>query len=264
MPKRVRSGESGDGPRILLIDIETFPMLFYAWEAYEARALRVVENTSVASFSAKWLGGKHITRCIADYKGYKPGDRDDRALMVDVWEMLNRADFVVAHGGKRFDRRKLNYRFMFHRLGPPAPFVLIDTLHEVRRASSWDSHKLNELCRQLEIGEKLRTGGADLWFDCLAGKKSAWAKMKKYNARDVAPLLEGVYLELRPWINSHPNFGVFTNTSVCPKCGSGKLNREGKRRTLTCVYDRFRCMSCGGWCQSVASDPSEKASLKNA
>lgn len=239
-----------DGPKILFLDIETFPMLFYAWESYEARALRVVENTSVASWSAKWMGGPQITKAICDYKGYKPHSRDDKKLLEDLWKLLDEADIVVAHNGIRFDVKKLNYRFLVHRLGVPSPYRVVDTLREVKRVAAFDSHRLNELARQLEIGEKMRTGGADLWFDCLEGKPAAWAKMKRYNAKDVYPLLEKLYEDLLPWMVNHPNHGMWTGISSCPRCGSTKLQSRGKARATTRTYQRFQCQGCGGWARS--------------
>ena len=231
--------------RTLLLDIETFPMLFYAWEPYEARALRVVQNTTIASYSAKWLGGKQETRAICDYKGYKPGKRDDKALLMDLWKLLNEAEIVVAHNGARFDKKKVNARFIVHGLGVPAPYQVIDTLTEVRKVADYDSHRLNELCREWGIGQKVRTGGSDLWFDCLEGDMKAWRKMKRYNAKDVAPLLEGAYLKLRPWMKNHPN--VSQGAMECPKCGSRRVQARGFSVAKTTKYRRFCCVDCGGW-----------------
>jgi predicted RNA-binding Zn-ribbon protein involved in translation (DUF1610 family) len=240
----------------LLLDIETFPMLFFAWKSYEANALKVVENTSVASFSAKWLGGKQVTRCIADYKGYKKGGRDDRALLADLWKLLDEAELVVAHNGQRFDAKKVTARFIALGFGPPSPYTVVDTLLEVRKVAGYDSHRLNELCREWGIGEKVRTGGADLWFDCLAGDEKAWRKMKRYNACDVAPLLEGAYLRLRPWMKTHPN--VAGRPMACPKCGSGELQARGTARNRTTEYQRFQCQACGGWSRDSVNLQKEK------
>jgi hypothetical protein len=252
----------GEEPKRLVVDIETFPMLFYAWQPYEARALRVIKDTSMASFSARWIGGKTITRCLADYEGYEPNSRDDRALCADLWPLLNEAHIVIAHNGVKFDRKKINYRFMVHKMGPPSPYKLVDTLREVKRVAGFDSNRLNELARQLEIGEKLRTGGADLWFDCLEGKPAAWRRMKRYNTRDVV-LLEELYGELLPWMSSHPNWGAYmSGAAVCPKCGSAKLTPMETTIALTRSYRQYQCQSCGGWCRS-SETVGDRATLLN-
>lgn len=97
-------------------------MLFYAWQPWEATALRVVEPTTICCFSAKWLGGKQITKAISDYKGYKPGKRDDKDLLKDLWKLLDEAEIVVAHNGDKFDVKKINYRFMVNGITPPSPY----------------------------------------------------------------------------------------------------------------------------------------------
>ena len=254
--------EQKNGARILSIDIETLPMLFYAWQPWEARALKVLEDTSVCAWSAKWLGGRQITKCLADYKGYKAHSRDDRKLLAELWPLLDEADIVVAHNGKRFDVKKLNYRFMVLGLGVPSPYQVVDTLLEIKKVASFDSHRLNDLSQSLEIGQKVRTGGADLWFDCIEGKPAAWKRMKVYNARDVA-LLERLYLKIRPWMQGHPNMGLFSGLSCCPKCGSVKLQARGWARSSTRSYQRFHCQACGGWAKGTESFRDKRASLTN-
>lgn len=239
-------------PRILLIDIETFPMLFYAWEPWEASALRIVEDTAICSFSAKWLGGQHTTKALCDYPGYKAGSRDDRRLLKDLWTLLDEADMVGAHNGDRFDMKKITFRFMVHGMKPPSPFQTIDTLKEVRRVASFDSHKLNELCRVLKIGQKVRTGGKDLWFDCLEGNLKAWARMKRYNAHDVR-LLDGLYRFLLPYMKRHPNVTLFNARALCPRCGGRKIQRRGEVRLQTRSYWSFQCRACMGWLRSTDS-----------
>lgn len=242
-----------DRPRILFLDIETFPALFYAWQTWEASALRIKEDTSIASFSAKWLGGKHITKALPDYKGYRAGSRNDKWLLQDLWKLLDEADIVSAHNLDRFDAKKVNYRFMVHKLGPPSPYQHVDTLKEVKKVASHDSNKLNELCRVHKIGQKVRTGGADLWFDCLEGDAAAWARMRRYNAHDVR-LLEGWYKLLLPWIRRHPNVGTYTDKPVCPKCGSKDLERRGTAYNATTSYQRFQCRDCGGWLRGTKNE----------
>lgn len=234
--------------KILLVDLETFPILMYAWNHYQTDAIRIVQNTSIASWAAKWLGDKKTTtRCLADYKGYKPTSRDDKQLLEELWPFLDEAEIVVAHNGAKFDAKKINYRFLVNGMKLPSPYRVVDTLTEVRRIAAFDSNKLNAVAPLLDIGEKVRTGGADLWFDCLAGDKKAWAHMKKYNAHDVDPLLEGVYLKLRPWMKNHPNVALGYGPGVCPKCGSTQLKREGFSYNKTTAYQRYSCLACGAF-----------------
>lgn len=242
-----------DGPRILLVDIETFPILMYAWQPWDATALRIVQDTSICSFSVKWLDGKQTTKILPDYKGYKPGSRDDRRLCEDLWGFLNEADIVGAHNLDGFDNKKVVYRLMVNGLGPPAPYQHTDTLKEVRKVAGHDSNKLNELCRVHGLGQKKRTGGKDLWFDCLDGDMAAWERMRRYNAHDTR-LLQPWYTFLRPWMLSHPNVALYTDGASCPRCGSKRLRPNGHAYTRGGRYQRFRCEGCGYFPRSTHSE----------
>jgi hypothetical protein len=100
----------------------------------------------------------------------------------------------------------------------------------------------------LGVGQKVDTGGFNLWINYLAGDKQARQDMIDYNAQDVL-LLEEVYLKLRPWMNNHPNIGLFNDDDAeqCPKCGSKHIHWRGHAYTTGGRYPRFQCQDCGGW-----------------
>ena len=247
-------------PKILLLDIETQPDLVYTWGVYEQNAISVKEHWQLLSFSAKWLGGKHITRGLPDYKGYKPGGSDEK-LLADLWDLLDEADIVVAHNGVDFDIKKINARFIALGFIPPSPYKVVDTKRAVKQVAAFSSNRLNWLCKQLDIGAKTEEHqDFQMWLDCMAGNKKAWAKMLKYNHHDVE-LLEELYKLVSPWIKQ-PNMGVWADGLVCPNpgCGGANLERRGLARNKTRVYQRFQCKSCGAWCRAVKSEL-EKASV---
>ena len=124
----------GRTPKILLFDLETTPLEALTWgPKWEANLLEVKKETQILSYSAKWLSGKHTTKGQIDYKGYKGGKLDDKAVVKELWNLINEADMVVAHNGKSFDVKVANARFAFHSLAPPAPYRVIDTLTEAKK-----------------------------------------------------------------------------------------------------------------------------------
>lgn len=250
------------GPRILMLDIETFPILAHVWEAYESNALDIVRHSVIACFSAKWRGGEHITKALPDYKGYKAGSEDDRRIVAELRDLLDEADIVVWQNGKKFDRRKINARIIKHELPPPSPYQQVDTLTEARKHFGFPIRKLDAMGEYLGIGRKEHTGGYILWQKCMKGDAAAWKLMKRYNAQDVT-LLERLYERFLPWISSHPNRGAYTGIASCPKCGSTKLQARGRQRAVTRTYQRFQCQSCGGWCRS-SERIDERATVVNA
>lgn len=245
-------------PKILFIDLETTPIEAYTWgPKWETNLIEFTEHSRILSYSAKWLDGVHITKGWLDYKGYKPGALDDKAIVMDLWSLLDKADIVVAQNGNSFDLKIMNARFAFHKLTPPSPYKSLDTKLEARKYLRLPSNSLDDICDYFGIGRKLHHEGFPLWKACMAGDKAAWGRMKKYNKWDVV-LLEKVYLLLLPWMKNHPNVGMYIGKLVCPKCGSGKMQSRGVSVNQTTSYKRVQCQDCGGWSRG----PSIKRDIK--
>ena len=232
-------------PRVLFIDIETFPIIGAAWTAYDTNLIKIIKPTVICCWSAQWLGGKTITRALCDYPGYRPGSRNDKALCRDLWKLLDEADEVVGHNENSFDLKKLRYRFMVHGFRALSPFTTFDTLRRYKSIAQADQHKLGHLLPLHGLGEKLDSGGAPLWFKCEEGDPKAWRVMRAYNRNDVDQL-PPVYHMLLPWVRPRMNAGMFTDDIVCPRCGSDRLKCVGVQRNQTTEYQRYRCLDCGG------------------
>src|SRR5690242_6891623 len=86
-------------PRILCFNIETAPIVAAVWNFYQTDVIWTVEDWYMLGWSAKWLNGEQVTRMQPDYPGYVPGSRDDKALVTELYALIEKADFVVAHNG---------------------------------------------------------------------------------------------------------------------------------------------------------------------
>lgn len=238
-------------PKVVTLDIETFPNLVYTWGLFKQHVgvNQIVRDWSIASICWKWLGEKatHYTDCEAD-------PTDDSALLQKAWAVLDNADIVIGQNSKHFDIRKLNARFIEAGFGPPSPYKQVDTKVEAAKVAMFTSNRLEWLSAHLTDTPKDKHAafpGFDLWTECLKGNPKAWAAMRKYNPRDVVAT-EGLYLKLRPWIVGHPNVSILIEDGEqhCPKCGSTKVRARGYYTTQVGVYHRYRCGSCGGWSRS--------------
>jgi len=191
------------GMRVLLLDIENAPSLAYIWSLWtEPRNYKFVKDDwYIMSWAAKWLDEKEIiVKALPDYKKEYAQDRtNDKALLQELWKLLDEADVVAGHNAKKFDVRKINARFAAHGMPPPSPFKIVDTLLEARANFMFTANDLNSLGKILGLGQKVDNGGFELWKRCMAGCMKSWNLMKKYNKQDVA-LLEAVYLRLRPYM----------------------------------------------------------------
>lgn len=233
-------------PKILLFDIETAANEGKFWRSpWQTSIIKITQQTHMLSWSAKWLGGKQTTKGLPDYKGYKPGSRDDKALVAELWELLEQADVVVAHHGDKFDIPYTTGRAVINGLLPSKKLKSYDTRASAKRKFGFTSNKLNDIAQMLGLGTKIPIH-YEVWDACERGDEKAWALMKKYNAHDTK-LLEQVYLKFRAWDQNHPNLNVIMNrsTEACPACGSMNTRKRGWDATRTGRYQAYGCNDCG-------------------
>lgn len=231
--------------RILVLDIETTPILCFAWGLWNQNINpnQIVKPSDVLCWAAKWVGEPDV-----EFRGVKP---DGKHRMVKrMWKLLDDADVVLHYNGKRFDIPHLQRLFLEAGLGPPSPFKHIDLLLTARKQFKFDSNKLEQVAKQVGIGQKVKHSGFNLWLRCLDGEASAWDEMRRYNIQDVR-LTEKLYETLRPWIVGHPSIAAFRGENVCPKCGSDKLIARGFAFLRTGKYQRFKCRACESWHRST-------------
>jgi hypothetical protein len=172
--------------------------------------------------------------------------RDDKRVLKSIWKLLEEADIIIAHNAIKFDVRVLNARFILNGLKPTSPYQVIDTLQIAKKNFRFTSNRLDYLGKLFTNKGKIDTN-FDLWRGCDNGDQESLDYMLKYNKEDVN-LLEEVYLELRPWMRSHPNMAIYkeANEEVCPTCGSDNVIDCGEYSTPAGRFDSLRCNDCGG------------------
>lgn len=240
-------------PKILIMDIENSPNSAYIWGLFqEVTSADFINNPwYMLCWGAKWLDNKKVMAdSLIDYpKEYKKNPENDKLILKSLWKLLDEADIVVGHNMKGFDVRKSNARFIMNGMTPPSPYKVVDTLLVARRNFMFTSNKLGDLGKYLGLGEKIDTGGFELWKQCMGGSKRAWRKMIKYCKQDIV-LTEKVYKKLLPYIENHPNLGVYSGAEsdeCCPKCGSSRVVKQGFAYTNVYKYQQYSCKDCGGW-----------------
>ena len=239
-------------PKILIFDIETAPMEVYVWNCAEQRIHigQIIKDWFILSWSAKWLFKKEVMHDVVTPREVKV--ENDKRIVKHLWNLLDKADILIAHNLISFDRKKVNTRFLKYGLGHPSPYQTIDTLRVARKEFKVSSNKLDYLCQFLGLDVKLPTG-FDLWKQCLKGDEKALGRMDRYCRNDIK-ILEELYLKLRPYIHSHPNCALYMETDkpVCPNCGSSKLHWGYKYSTLNNQYKAGRC-DCGAFVRMLAN-----------
>jgi len=242
------------GPKVLLIDIETMPMLASVWGLWDNNVpLNMIERDwSILSFAAKWLGSPESEVMYMDQRNIKD-IQDDSKLLKKIWELLDECDIVIGQNSNKFDLKKINARFIMHGMKPPSSYKKIDTLVIAKKHFAFTSNKLEymtaKLCNKYKKLVDKKFPGFLLWQQCMKGNIKAWQEMKSYNILDVLSL-EELYLKMAPWDNS-VNFNLFKDgeTSTC-NCGSEEIIKRGFSYTVAGKYQRFVCKQCGTWSRS--------------
>jgi hypothetical protein len=256
-------------PKILILDIETAPMLSYLWSLWAKYVNPDMQEstTYILSWAAKWLDADETYHDALIYNdNYTPGTEDDHRMLTNIWNLLDEAEFVVAHNGDRFDIKHLNTRFLLAGLQPPSPFKKIDTLKIVKRTFAFDSNRLDFILKQLFGYGKDDSGGFETWRQCVAGVKEAWDKLITYNIADVEKL-EEVYKAIRSWDHLHPNVAVRLADGEhvnCTVCGSQNMELTDKQvQTTTGLFSVYRCGDCGATARSRRTllEPAKRAAL---
>lgn len=229
--------------KILIFDIETTPLLGYAWSTWKTDIIEVVQDWSMICFAYKWYGTKDKPVFVRPPQG---DSWNDVEMVKTLWALFDEADILIGHNVDKFDKKKTNAMFARHGLLPPSPTKTIDTLKVARKNFHNSSNSLNNLGKLYNIGTKTGEAGyMKLFKGCmLDDDKRMWSVMKRYNIQDVN-LTEQLYRKLLPWISNHPI--DLDNPEGCPNCGSTDVHKRGFQQTRSFRYQRYRCNSCGSW-----------------
>jgi predicted RNA-binding Zn-ribbon protein involved in translation (DUF1610 family) len=223
--------------KTIFFDLETSPMLGYAWQTWDARLLSIEQYTKLLSFAYKVNDKPTKVLSIRTHT--------ERQMVCELWKLFDEADVLIAQNGDKFDVRLANRLFLKHGLKPPQPYKTVDTLKLAKKYFRFDSNKLDYLAEFL-LGERKISTDFDLWAACMKKDEKALRKMERYCKKDV-DLLVRIYEKLKPWHTGHPNSNLYNETTHrCPVCG-GKTQKRGFMVTRVGKYQRYQCTECGAW-----------------
>jgi hypothetical protein len=235
--------------RILLYDLETSPILAYVWGVWQQDVgqAMIEHDWHLLSWSAKWLGEKKVF--YMDQRD-APNVDDDKKLLLELKKLLNEADVVITHNGKKFDQKKMNARMALNNIQPPSPYKHIDTLQLARKHFAFTSNRLEhlaeKLCTKYKKSKHKKFEGFTLWRECLKDNPLAWKEMEKYNKMDVLAL-EELYNVLAPW-GTGVNLEVYKGKGApdsCDACGGAAFVKHGRTIRNDGTFQRYRCKDCG-------------------
>lgn len=231
-------------PKILVLDVETKPLLAYTWSLFAPPMSpdKLVEHGGLLCAAAKWLGQE-------ERFFYSEWEHGREAMVRAILALIAEADAVVTFNGDKFDIPILMAEFALLGLAPPPPTTSIDVYKLAVKLLHLPSRKLDYVAQRLGVGEKVKHSGMQLWIDVMNGIPAARSKMKEYNIGDI-DILEGVYMQLRPFIKNHPHMG-FTPKRECGACGSARVHVSKYRRTKAMRIQQLHCQDCGSYFDGV-------------
>lgn len=238
-----------DNIKMLFIDIETSKILAYVWGLFNQTISikNVVEDWYLLCFSAQWLGSDEIISESLHHYPLNGRYRFNEKYLVDAaWKLLDEAKYVVAYNGKRFDKKKLNAKFLEYGYPEPSPYKIIDPYLIVKGNFALTSNKLDWVERILNHAGKHDTND-QLWIDCMNDDVEALEYMATYCDNDVAALVRD-YMKLRHWDKTAPNLALEFDDSKprCNCCGSDDLELipDTYAKTSLSKFSVYRCNGC--------------------
>lgn len=244
------SKKTPKGLKILILDIETAPILGHVWGLWDQNVglNQIQTDWYILAWSAKWYGEPASKIMYMDQRNAKDMENDS-AILKGIWDLMNEADIIITQNGKAFDEKKLNARFILNRMQPPSSYKHVDTRQIAKRKFAFTSNKLEymteKLCTKYKKLSHKKFPGHQLWTECLKGNIKAWKEMERYNKYDVLST-EELYTKLQPWDNSiNPSlYSDDPGTHIC-LCGSTSLKKNGFKYTSIGKYQRYVCLKCG-------------------
>jgi hypothetical protein len=269
------SKKKQDGPKILVIDIETTPLISFHWGLWDQNIglEQNISDWSIFAFAAKWVGSKEVI--YMDQRSIKTTDNilsnaqklnNDKKLVKKIAALLEEADIVLGQNSKGFDTKKINTRIKFHnsrakskadRIEIPSSYKHIDTMLLNKKFFSDTSNKLEYMSKTYNTEYKKldhkEYPGFKMWRAVMEGDKKVWPVVEKYNKFDVLST-EEYWQGIKAWDNS-VNFNVYREEedTVCT-CGSRNFKLNGFSYTSVGKYRRYKCKDCGSELKSRFSE----------
>lgn len=239
----------------LTLDIETSPLITYAWKIWEANAIKQIKKSTILCVSLKFLGEKKVYNFSQkDDPNWRPGVENDKWLLEQILPFMNRADIIVTQNGNKFDLPIIRTRMLINGIKPWKPCKKIDTKVLAGTLFHFESNSLKAMCEDVGTAQKGDPGGFSTWEGCMSPNRkialAAFKRMIKYNNQDVVAT-EQLYLKMRPFMENHPNINVIVGRlEGCSYCPNTQLQARGWGYNKTSRYRRYQCVGpngCGGW-----------------
>jgi len=224
----------------LIFDIETSFNIGVFWRSGYNLTIHpqdILHERAIICICWKWEGESEVHYLTWDKK------QCDKKMLKEFIKEVNKADEIIAHNGDRFDIKWLRTRCLFHGIDMFPTYQTIDTLKTAKRLFNFNSNKLDYIARYLKVGQKMETGGGELWKDIVLRKcDKSMDKMVAYCKQDVI-VLEAVFNKLNAYEKPKVNYAVLRGGEKfeCPECGKLPHYKSMYTTASGTIVHRMQC-----------------------
>jgi hypothetical protein len=225
----------------LFYDIETSFCKGHFWRPGWGQNImphQITEYAKIISIHWKWEGDDEVKNL--DWGLEK---QCDKQIVKKFIKLMDKADEIITHNGKRFDTPWIRTRAMFHDIPMRHSYNEIDTYKLAKKYLNLPSNSLKEVCKYFKLPAKKDAGGIDTWIGVVYRKeKEAMDHMLYYGDGDITSL-EAVFNKFKSYVNPNMHYGVLKGHAKyhCPECATlGNWNKTYTTRAGT-IQHYLRC-----------------------
>lgn len=254
--------------KILVFDIETSlgEAYFFHPKVRFITHKMVKENPIMLCWAASFIGEDEVHSEMLTVTELKK--RDDGRIVKKLAELMQEADYVLAHNGDQFDIPWVRGRLWANGLDEqPLGYVQsIDTKKAAAKDFRLPHNNLEALARHRGFGLKDKMD-LDDWIAIAKGDHTRLKKMQEYNIGDVR-ILRDVFESMLPHMERLPRLVSTTEEFSCPWCGNDVKNmqkRGVKKHSPAYSYQRYWCKppkGCGRYPREKTHDRTNQSSLR--
>lgn len=204
--------------RRLFYDIETSFCKGYFWRPGWNQTIhphQVTDHAKIISIHWSWEGESTVHNM-----DWGLNDQCDKDMLSRFIPILNSADEVITHNGKRFDTPWLRTRSMHHGLPFNHTYNEIDTYKLAKKYLNLPSYSLKECCNYFGLEAKLDPGGHQTWTNIIFHKDKKSLKHLLYYGDGDIKSLKALFYKLRPYVMPNLQYSVLIGDGKfqCPEC----------------------------------------------
>lgn len=225
----------------LFYDIETSFCKGHFWRpGYNQRIVpeQITDYAKIISIHWKWENENKIHNL-----DWGLNNQCDKKLIKSFIPLMDKADEIITHNGKRFDTPWIRTRAMFHNIEMRHAYNEIDTYKLCKKYLNLPSNSLKEVCKYYGLPLKVDVGGLDTWVKTIYHKDAEALKHLLYYGDGDITSLEAVFNKIKKYVSPNLQYAVLRGGEKfeCPECGNlGRLRKTHTTASGT-IQHYFSC-----------------------